>query len=589
MIRLPFIWRLYASFVAVILILATLSSVIGSRRVRTQALDTMRATLLDESRLLRHLMEPGNSERLDELRSQFAETGRLVSVRITLIGPDGLVWADSDRDASQMENHADRPEILEATEREYGFDVRYSATLGREMMYMAVAVRDGSRLQGFVRSSLPLRLVESRIEGLRNSIILAAVIAGTIALLGAWFFARKVTEPLRDMTLAAQSIAAGDYDQNLHASTRDEIGNLAVAFNRMSTRLRKHVDTIEADRNKIMAILRSMREAVIAIDLDERIVHINHAAGSMLQIDVSSAVGLPLQEVIRNHQLGDALRAVLRSGRGENSELRIRGALRDQILELQSSPLLGNQNELAGALLVLSDTSELRRLESVRSEFVSNVSHEMKTPVAAIRGLVESVLDDPQMQEETRTNFLRRAEQQCKRLSDLVSDLLGLAAAERGAGLELRDVELNGICEHCIAQYRDDASEHGLSMDANIPNAPLIAYADSEAVRLILDNLLSNAIRYTPDGGKITLRLQRNSDRAQIEIQDTGIGIEPEQQERVFERFYRVDRARSRELGGTGLGLAIVKHLVQAMDGDIQLESSPGSGSLFRVLLPLKS
>jgi two-component system phosphate regulon sensor histidine kinase PhoR len=271
----------------------------------------------------------------------------------------------------------------------------------------------------------------------------------------------------------------------------------------------------------------------------------------MFRVDVSVAVGKPVWELLRQNELLETLRRTLDSGQAEQGELRIRRALRDQVLELHSSVLIDNQGERAGALVVLSDATELRHLESIRSEFVSNVSHEMKTPVAAIKGLVESILDDPDMTDEVRGNFLERIEQQCVRVSNLVNDLLGLAAAERGLSVELSPISLGGICRGCV------------------------------------HNLITNAIRYTPDGGRIAVRLLPQDGKAVLEVEDDGIGIEPVHQERIFERFYRVDKARSRELGGTGLGLAIVKHLVQSMHGEIELDSNPGAGSKFRVLLPL--
>ena len=587
MVRPTFLWRLYASYVAIIILLATLTAVIGASRVRSQSLESMSERLLDEAYMVHELLQDELAQADPHLQRQVDSIGNKSRTRFTLIASDGKVIADTDQVPARMNNHLEREEIVEARNAGVGSATRVSETLGIRTLYVAIPSYEGDQLVGYVRTALPTSLIDTRVDSLQNSILVSASLAAFVALLIGFLFARRATGPLRAMTEAAESIAAGNFDQDLRANTRDEFGALAIAFNRMSRRLREHVNTIEADRNKIFAILRSMQEAVIAIDTRERIVHINEAAGNMFRIDVSGVIGQPVWEILRQNELLETLSRTLKSGDAEQGELRIRRALRDQVLELHSSVLVDNQGERAGALVVLSDATELRHLESIRSEFVSNVSHEMKTPVAAIKGLVESILDDPEMNDEVRSNFLERIEQQCVRVSNLVNDLLGLASAERGMSVEIEPISLGGICRSCVRSYIDHAAERDLTLVAEISGEPIVAMADAEAMRQITDNLLTNAIRYTPDGGRIVVRLFPRDGKAVLEVQDNGMGIEPVHQERIFERFYRVDKARSRELGGTGLGLAIVKHLAQSMHGEVQLESNPGAGSLFRVLLPL--
>jgi two-component system phosphate regulon sensor histidine kinase PhoR len=279
----------------------------------------------------------------------------------------------------------------------------------------------------------------------------------------------------------------------------------------------------------------------------------------------------------------------MRNGSEQNREVRLPAERRDRVLLLQASPLRDAAGELSGAVLVLHDVTELRHLEEVRRDFVANVSHEVKTPLTAIRGMVETILEDPSMDEPTRNRFLERVRSQAGRLSALVTDLLTLSRVERREEApEKGTLDLRGPVRESFEQQTSEGEDKGLSMEIETPDSPVPVFGDMEALRQAVDNLLSNAVRYTPSEGRIWVRLRTEGEFAVVEVQDTGIGIEPRHQERVFERFYRVDKARSRELGGTGLGLSIVKHITIAHEGSVSLESAPGQGSTFRIRLPLR-
>lgn len=585
-----FFWRLYTSYVAVIVLFAALVAIFVGRQVDRSSFEEIERSLHRTAVVLRETW-PSNLDptQRQALRDWLDRLNRDYDGRITLLETDGTVIADTHHDAAEMDNHGTRPEVIQAAREGFGEARRFSDTVNANMLYVALPVPgpDGATV-GFVRTSLPLSAVRSEIDKARMSILVAAAIAAVLALLGGLWFARRITGPLRAMTSAARSISEGRYSQRMPMSSTDEIGTLSNAFSRMATNLRQHVADIEANRKKILAILGAMKEGVIAVDQEGRIVHMNTAAAGMVGVDVETCLGNPIADVIRVQEVVEALRRTLHLRLGIEGELRLPGVLNDQVFELRSSVLLDSDRDLAGAVVVLHDASELRRLEGVRQDFVSNVSHELKTPVAAIRGLVESILDDPEMESGTRTQFLHRVTQQCMRLTALVTDLLSLSAAEdrrsldRAQVIDLRDPLRGSVNSHLPAL---EAKE--LQLEVDLEEAVLPVRADPETLRQIYDNLISNAIRYTPAGGRLWVRAREAGPDALVEVEDTGIGIEPRHQERIFERFYRVDKARSRELGGTGLGMAIVKHLVLALDGEISLESTPGEGSCFRVRLPL--
>jgi two-component system phosphate regulon sensor histidine kinase PhoR len=369
----------------------------------------------------------------------------------------------------------------------------------------------------------------------------------------------------------------------------DEIGVLADALNAMTAQLHAQIDTMAADRNKTLAILAGMVEGVVAVDRDERVVHANAAAQAILGIDARTALGRRIWEVMRVVEVSEALGEAMRQNRVRVSEVRIPTPQKDQVIQLTATPLRNGTDQIDGAVVVLHDVSELRQLESVRRDFVANISHELKTPLTAIRGLVETLIDDRAMDRDTHDRFIEKIRDQSTRLANLVSDLLTLSRLESGpAGLRFEPMDLRDtVAESCRTQLHA-AETKRVELFSGLPEKPVTIEGDAEAMRELVDNLVSNAIKYTPSGGRVDVRLVSENGSAVLEVADTGIGIPPEEQSRVFERFYRVDKARSRQLGGTGLGLSIVKHVALAHGGSVSLKSASGRGSTFRVQLGLK-
>ncbi|HVS10216.1 MAG TPA: ATP-binding protein [Planctomycetota bacterium] len=423
----------------------------------------------------------------------------------------------------------------------------------------------------------------------------SALLAAIAALALAAWSARRLTRPLDAMTEAADAMRNGGLRRAIAGHGADEFDRLAAAVDGMAQDLQGRVEALTGDRNKVLAILASMVEGVVAVDRGERVVHMNEVAERLLGASPGQAAGRRIWEVTRASGVCELLEATLREEGEAAGELVLRVGTdpAERRIEMRSSPLRDAAGEVAGAVVVLHDVSELRRLEEVRRDFVANVSHELKTPLTAIRGLVETLLDDRHMEEATRVRFLEKIRDQSSRLSTLVSDLLTLARIESPEEpIERRTLDLRSPVREGAARFAPLCQHKGLEMRLELPERAVLLRGDEEALRQIVDNLLDNAVKYTPSGGRVRLRLVAPASDggperwALLEVEDTGIGIEPRHQERIFERFYRVDKARSRELGGTGLGLSIVKHLALAHGGRVSLESTPGRGSTFRVHLP---
>ncbi len=589
--RASFFWRLYLGCVALI-VLSTVSVELWTERLTDQ---DMRRDLFAAVRartvLLADLARPAlQGHDSGDLDARIVALGRDTGARLTLVRADGVVIADSERSPAVMDNHLHRPEIQDALEHGEGSAERLSDTTGVRYQYVARSVSDGATPLGFVRAAVPLSEIDRRIAELRSTFAWTAVVASGLAVVVALYFARRISAPLSAMTELAEGIARGDYRRVAMVDGADEIRRLSGAIGSMTAQLEGQLATITSDRNKLVAVLSSMVEGVIAVDGDERVLHLNAVAGRLLDIDPQQALGRRVWELTRVRPVCEILEAARASSAERHLECRARIGTGEVVLELRAAPLRDGSGALAGAVVALHDVTALRKLETMRRDFVANVSHELKTPLTAIRGMVETMLDDRAMPEETAKRFLERVREQSSRLTALVADLLTLARIESNEGRpERRLIDMRGVLRESSSRFSDVATRRGLVLTVELPKEPLVLLSDDESLRQIVDNLLDNACKYTPSGGRVTLRLARGEREATLEVQDTGIGIEARDQERVFERFYRVDKARSRELGGTGLGLAIVKHLAQSLNGRVSLESLVGRGSTFRVHLPFEA
>ena len=591
--RASFFWRLYVGCVALILLSTVTLGVWFERRARADMLRDLDAALRARLVLLQDIAAGRwNKPPSADLVVRIQRLGSEGEARLTLVRPDGVVIADSERDPASIGNHRLRPEIEAAARTGEGKSERDSETVGRPYRYLARAVRVEGELVGFVRAAFPLDGLEAHITSLRVSTALTALAAASIAVVVALSFARRVSAPLAATAALAERIARGDYAGPTEpVEGADEIARLSEAIATMNRQLEERLETITADRNKVLAILGGMVEGVVAIDADERIVHMNAVAARLLGADPAAVEGRRIWEVTRVLAVSDLLDHARKTGEPRSAACSLvppGDAGRAQVeIELRASAIRDGAGELFGAVLVMHDVTELRRLENVRRDFVANVSHELKTPLTAIRGMIETMIDDPEMPKEMQSRFLDRVRDQSMRLSALVTDLLSLAKIEANEGRGERTlIDLRARLRDAVARFGDVAARKRITLALELPEDAATVQADEESLRQILDNLLDNACKYTPEGGHVWARILRRPGELRVEVEDTGIGIEPADQARVFERFYRVDKARSRDLGGTGLGLSIVKHLANSLGGTVSLESSPGRGSTFRVHFP---
>jgi two-component system phosphate regulon sensor histidine kinase PhoR len=411
-------------------------------------------------------------------------------------------------------------------------------------------------------------------------VLVAAVLFG-------YLMASRFSRPLTELNDGARRLAEGDFGHKIRVTGRAEHADLAATFNAMSGKLAATFAQLEHDREQFRVILSGMVEGVVAIDDGQRILFANDRAGRLLEFDPAAAVGKPLGEVARQSAFQEIVRKGLAGTGPYREELDWKGpAVKSLVVYVSRFPGYGDP----GAVVVIHDTTELRRLERMRQDFVANVSHELKTPLAVIKSNVEALLDGAAEDPEARGDFLAQVSHESDRLEELIKDLLSLARIESGElGLELQPVRLDKAIDDCLERHQARAEVKTLTLVEKPPkDAPpgVAAWADPDALRQVLDNLVDNAIKYTPNGGRITVRWNGVKDHVSFEVEDTGVGIPDRDLPRVFERFYRVDKARSREVGGTGLGLAIVKHLVQVMKGQVRVASAVGKGTTFKVTLP---
>jgi two-component system phosphate regulon sensor histidine kinase PhoR len=526
----------------------------------------------------------GQPEDLAPLRdwvTQMAASG----ARVTVITADGRVLADSQSDPQTMENHATRPEIMEAMAKGDGRSIRHSVTINRDLLYYAVRQDAFAGASTVLRFALPLEAVDEVLSSFRRRLWLASffilLIAGAISMLFSRSFTGRV-ERLKDFS---RRVAEGDFRPQPRDGSGDALDALGISLNRTAARLDRTIQTLTEERNLSSAILGSMVEGVAVVNGSERLVFANPGFAEILGLDVPPTSGSALVEVVRQTELVEAVRQVLGGEPRVQSEI-VTGTLRQHYFAITVASV--REGDTIGAVVVLHDITELRKLERVRRDFVANVSHEFRTPLTAIQGFAETLLagaiDDPQ----NRTRFLEIILEHSRRLARLTEDLLMLSKmdAER-LELEIRRLSVSQLIESCLETAQRRAAEKDLRISVNAPQRLPDIAGDRRRLAEVLQNLLDNAIQYTLPGGQIMLSAETGGDEVVLTVSDTGIGIPQADQPRIFERFYRVDVARSREAGGTGLGLAIAKHLVEVHGGRLWVESEVGQGSQFHFSVPL--
>jgi two-component system phosphate regulon sensor histidine kinase PhoR len=512
------------------------------------------------------------------------DLGRRAQARLTFIAPDGRVWGDSavaPEDIGGMENHANRPEVHEALAGAAGAAVRTSATVGQRMMYVAVPIRREGRITGVARLALPLSDVDSAISQLRGVLFGASLAALVFSALISSLAVNWASRPLRQLTELSARMVDGALNERSHPHGSDEVATLGHSLDRLSANLASALEQLRADHQLLEATFEGMQEGVMVVAQDGRILQANPALRDMLLLG-TEAIGRPLLESVRNARLMDLVERARHEKEGSSGEIEV-GGIKPRKIQVQANLLAGHPGDL---LLVLVDVTQLRHLESVRRDFVANASHELRTPVASIRSSAETLrgaMEDPQ----ARATFLEIIERNAARLQRLVEDLLDLSRIEaREYRLDSQPVDLGAFVAGLAESYGTQSMARSIAILVDPALATLRARTDRRALEQVLGNLLDNALKYGSPGSTVRITGAQEAGRIRIAIADEGPGIDAHHLPRLFERFYRVDAGRSRELGGTGLGLAIVKNLVEAMGGSVSVQSVPGSGSTFTVVIP---
>jgi two-component system phosphate regulon sensor histidine kinase PhoR len=576
-------WRIAVPYLLLIL-LAMLGLILyGSRAVRAAYLGELEKRLTDEALLLgdsvRNQLIGAQTD--DVLQATAERSAALVEARVTVIASDGTVVGESHEDRTQMDNHLYRPEVQEALATGQGSSVRFSRTLGYDMMYVAVPVTQDDQVVGFVRLALSLQQVESSVARLRWAILGGGLVATAMALGLSILVAERIARPVRQLTRVAERMAHGELDARLYPTAQDEIGQLTRTFNHMADQLEDKVAALADERAQLAAVMANMADGVLIVDESDRVRLINDAASTLLDTTREQALGLSFAQVARHHELIDFWRECWGAG-SERSEL----------LEVGSEALFWRvivtpleEKDPSACLVILQDLTELRRLETIRQDLVGNISHELRTPLASLRALVDTLRDGALEDPPAAQRFLDLMETEVDALTQIVQETLELSRIESGrVPLRLKPTAVNDLILPVLERLRPQGERAGLDIGLDLPGDLPPVLADPERVQQVISNLLHNAIKFTPSGGRITISAEPVGEEVTISVSDTGVGISAQDLPRVFERFYKADRARSG--GGTGLGLAIAKHIVQSHGGRIWAESVEGKGSTFSFSLP---
>ncbi|HLE14487.1 MAG TPA: ATP-binding protein [Anaerolineales bacterium] len=579
-----FRWRIAIPYVLLILVTMTGLGLYLGYSIRQSELEDLEAQLRVEAWLLSQLVgpeiarppEPGSLDRQVEV---WADT---LGSRVTLIALDGSVLADSEENAQGMDNHLDRPEVRQAIEQGEGKSVRFSQTQGNTRIYYAVPVKQGDQILGIVRLSLPLKEVQQELTVLGRTIFFATLVAAGLAVLIAAIIAEFITRPLRNLTQAIHRASLEEPGEIMVPDSPDEVGQLARSFNALKNQLQIRSTEVETERNKLAAVLDQMADGVIIVDSRGRVMLINPAAEEIFTVSEQDAYNRSVVQVLRQHQIIELWRECVASGISQVVYVEL--ITKRLFLQGFATPL---ENALAGSiLLVFQDVTQLRLLETVRRDFISNISHELRTPLASLKALSETLLDSALDDPQAARRFLTRMETEVDALSLMVQELVELSRIESGkVPLHLVAIHPGDLLQPPVERLRLQAERAGLQLEVDCPADLPFVLADPPRMEQVIVNLLHNAIKFTPPGGKVILTARQEGDTINFSVEDNGEGISLEDLPRIFERFYKADRARSG--GGTGLGLAIARHLVEAHAGRIWAESVQGQGSTFTFSLPL--
>lgn len=582
--------RLILSYVLIIGIPFAFLAVILDRRLEDNSLQQIETSLANQARLMALQLQPADirspaSQRMQDLA---AWSQRTLDARMTVMDAVGMVVVDSDVPQSgipALENHRSRPEVLEALRNGTGTQIRYSSTLKIDMLYLALVLRnEADETRGVLRLALPLDHVRRTLAATRSIILAALFFAVCLAVVIGSLLLRGISRPLERVLYGSRRFAAGHLDHRILVESDDELGRLGSTLNLMAQDLQTQISRIELQNQQLQRVFESMVEGVVLVDPSMKILQLNSALGRIFGLDPAAAQGRLFLEVLANNDLAELIAKVFGTSQALSAEMTIVWPVKRQVLAT-IAPISGQARPVA-CLAVIHDITEMKKLQTIRSDFVANVSHELKTPLTSIKGFVDTLLDGGLEDKEHARSFVEIIQQHTDRLNALIMDLLALSYLEsKEAVLHKEPVDLAELVAAVLKGFGAQLKSRQVSARSAIDGSCRVS-ADRHQLIQVLTNLVDNAIKFNRAGGSVTISCSTEQGRVKVSVADTGSGIPAKDLPRIFERFYRVDKARSRDLGGTGLGLAIVKHIVELHGGSVGVESAEAAGSTFWFTLP---
>jgi len=582
--------KLFFSYAFVILLSFGLIAFSLDKNLEENSLYNIKTSLINQAKLVENQLSVNSfdKENIVHLKSLVVALSEKIKCRITVIDNTGKVIVDSEKSQNeilQIENHLYRPEVKIALANNVGIDTRYSSTLKIDMLYVALPIiKENKKIIGVVRLGLPLASVEKTLNNIRKIVLSGLIFALILAFILGSIIAGQTIKPINRMIQVSRKFSEGDFSRRVLQPSKDEIGELAVTLNKMAQGLEDKIKEIESQNQKFAAIFNSMIEGVIVVDKLFYVISVNPTIESIFHVSKKDVEGKLFLEAIRNNDISEVIGNVLENGKSLSVEISLFIPVR-KIFEVNATPVFDN-NVVNGCLVVIHDITEVRKLETMRSDFIANVSHELKTPLTSIKGFVETLLEGALDDKENNRNFLKIIQSHAERLNGLVEDLLSLSH------LESKEIVLNKKSFNLRAQLDEvilGAQAQAKKMNIEIKNellSSILINADKDRIEQVFTNLIDNAIKFNKEKGLIRIYSQEINEKIKVFVEDAGMGVPEKDISRIFERFYRVDKARSRDLGGTGLGLSIVKHIVELHNGSVGVESSEGLGSKFWFILP---
>jgi two-component system, OmpR family, phosphate regulon sensor histidine kinase PhoR len=577
-------WKITLPFIFLLVSGMLIMSFFTVNSIRDNQLDHLESTLTNEARLVGDAALPGLIDPSGSSLDALSKTvGNQIDARVTIIGKDGAVLGDSWENPSEMDNHANRPEVKAALNAEKGESTRYSTTIGESMLYIAVPVLDRGNVIGVARVALPLTAVEKSVNNAVGITALTISLTTLAVILAAALITRMITRPTRRLTKAAVKIASGQFGQQTEISSNDELGQLGRAFNKMSLNLKEMMTATSDERKKLNTVLSTIADGVIMTDIKGNILMANPASGNLFGFKEETVIGKPLIEAIINHEIEETLKKCLSTRQRQEAQIE---SISGKYLRVIAVPLIAEF--ISGALLSIQDLSELRNLQTMRRIFVGNVSHELRTPLAGIKAITETLQDGAINDHEAAHNFLNRVNVEVDNLTQMVNELIDLSQIETGkTSLNLDSVNINLIVQEVANRLAPQAERKQISLTKDLAEGLPSIQVDQGRIQQVVTNILFNAIKFTPEKGHIQVTTDVSSDCIRVRVSDSGIGISKDDLPHIFERFFKADKSRTGK--GSGLGLAIAKHIIQAHGGKIWVESQEGKGSTFSFCLPLQT